>query len=221
MLSVARVWRARECIEREAATLFAMVADNLQACGEPQALVDMARTAAEDELDHAERCRSIVQRFAPNQLPPLEPRPAQRLGPSTLSARDRALYETVAVGCITESLSCGLLMAMRQRAEDELVAETIQHILKDEVQHSRLGWAHIAHAAKARDISWLAPHVAPMLRTALRSDVVPMCTDVRAPGSGVLTHEESRIVVGETIRKVILPGLAMHGITPDITQLVD
>lgn len=215
VISVARVWRARERIEREAAALFSSIADELDACGEDPELVRMAREAGTDELDHAARCRAIVDELAP-ELEPLDVPPPTRLGPPTLGKHDRVLYETVAMGCVTESLSCGLLLAMRERATHPRIFDTIQHILRDEVRHSRVGWAHLAHAARQRDVSWLEPHIGPMVRAAMKSDVVPMCDDTEAPSFGVLTHAQSHAVVAETIREVVVPGFAAYAIRVDV-----
>lgn len=210
-----RVWCARERIEREAAAHFDWIADRLDAYPE---LATMARSAAADERDHAVRCRVLVERFAPG-LAPLDVPAVGALGPTSLSAERRLLYATVAVACVTESLSCGLLLAMRERATDADVAATIQHILRDEVQHSRLGWAHLALEAERADVSWLAPHVQPMIAAALTHEVTPMCAEGGAPSLGVLAPADSHAVVAQVVEAVIRPGLAEFGVHLDESLL--
>jgi hypothetical protein len=103
----------------------------------------MALRAASDETRHAEMCADLVEHFggrldaAPCGEPP-------EVAPACLVLRERVLYEVVALSCITETLSAALLGAMVERATDVRVRETVQRILRDEIDHGRLGWAHFA-----------------------------------------------------------------------------
>lgn len=208
LLSVGRVWQHRERVEREAAALFEHHAGELAAVGAPAAVVELARRAADDERDHAARCRALVDRFSPG-LASLPPAPAEPLGPRELSRRQRALYASVALSCVTETLSAALLLAMRARARDELVADTVHRIARDEIDHSRLGWAHLAAAARAGYVAWLAPHVPAMLRAAVAAEVAPATADLS--GYGILSRAEVDHIVHRTITTVIAPGLARFG----------
>ena len=207
---VARIWQHRERIEREAAALFEHHAGELAELGAPAEVTRLAARAADDEREHARRCRALVERFHPG-LPPLEPAPTQPLGPRHASRASRALYASVAMSCVTETLSAALLLHMRARARDELVAETVHHILKDEIDHSRLGWAHLAAAARRADVTWLAPHIAGMLRDAMATELEPM-TSPDLSAYGILTPAEVASIVDRTIATVIAPGLARFGI---------
>ncbi|HUH03280.1 MAG TPA: hypothetical protein VML75_14885 [Kofleriaceae bacterium] len=207
---VARIWQHRERIEREAAALFEHHAGELAELGAPAAVTGLAARAAIDERDHARRCRALVERFHPG-LAPLEPAPTQALGPRHASRRDRALYASVAMSCVTETLSAALLLHMRARARDELVAETVHHILKDEIDHSRLGWAHLAAEARDLDVTWLAPHIPAMLRDAMATELAPM-TGPDLSAYGILAPGEVASIVDRTVATVIAPGLARFGI---------
>lgn len=210
---VARIWQHRERIEHEAAVLFEHHAGELAAIGAPAAVTRLARQAAADERDHARRCRALVDRFNPG-LPPLEPAPTVPLGPRRASRRDRALYTSVAMSCVTETLSAALLLHMRARASDPLVAETVHHILKDEIDHSRLGWAHLAAEAQRADVTWLAPHLPGMLRSAMTTDLEPM-TSPDLSAYGILAPDEVAGIVDRTVATVIAPGLARFGVALD------
>lgn len=208
----AKVWLVRERTEHEAASLFAGLAADLEASGMPAQLVELARRCGEDELVHAQHCRSIVESLSP-ALAPLAPDAVRSLGPSTLDAADRALYTSVALGCVTESLSTALLIELRPHVRDDVVRRGLDVIVRDEVRHARLGWAHLARAASERDVGWVAEHVPAMLRAALDTEQIDGADerlDLRA--WGILPREDVARICRATIETTIAPGLRMHGI---------
>lgn len=165
----AQVWAVRERTEHEVSRLFERLAEDLSASSAPPELVRRAKVCAADELVHAVHCRRIVDALDPS-VQPLIADLTIRLGPAQLSVRDRALYASVALGCITESLSTALLIEMRRHAAADVLREGLDRILQDEVQHSRLGWAHLALMSQTHDVSWLSPHVGPMWQAAIASE---------------------------------------------------
>jgi hypothetical protein len=210
--AVARVWRFRERVELEAADQFERLATELERVGADRAVIELAHEAAADERVHAGLCRNLVDRFEPG-LEPLAPALGLRLGPRHRSRRSAALYAAVAMSCVTETLSAALLLHMREAAVDEPVAATVHHILRDEIDHSRLGWAHLATEARRGDVSWLADHVPAMLRDALAADLEPMTAasdDLSA--YGILPAARVHEIARQTVAEVIAPGLARHGI---------
>ncbi|HUQ08637.1 MAG TPA: ferritin family protein [Kofleriaceae bacterium] len=212
--AVAAMWRYRERVEYEAAALFAALADELDTA-RLGSLAARARTAADDERRHALRCRAIVAACQP-ELGPLPPRaisvaPPQ---PEPDPAR-RALYASVAMGCVTETLSCALLVAMRDEAEFGPTRAAVDEIVKDEIEHSRIGWAHLATAAARGDVTWLASHIAAMRSAALTHEIeeVPVSEDLSR--YGILPRARVTVIVEATWRDVIVPGFAHHGIRTD------
>ena len=205
----ARVWLHRERIEREAAALFQELGRELLLTGQTE-LARRAFRAGSDEHRHAARCRELVAALAGSR--PFEPARHIVLGPPELCARDRALYAAVAVGCVTESLSCALLLELRETATHPLVRATIDEVLKDEIEHARIGWAILAAEASARDIAWLAPHLPAIAAAAVDEDVRPMTGDDELAGLGVLPRTRVQALVSETWATVIGPGLERYGI---------
>lgn len=213
--AVARAWRVRERVEREAARLFAGLAVELDTAGVDRTLVRLADQAARDELEHATRCRRICDAREPG-LAPLALGPPIRLGPADLSPRRRLLYEAVAISCVTETMSVALLGAMRDVVTEEQIAETVRHILADEVSHARLGWAVLAAEAKRTGVAWLEPHLPGMIRAAVHEESSALPAEPGSAGDlsqyGVLTRVRVDEVVRETLDQVILPGLRSLGI---------
>lgn len=216
----AGIWRFRERTEHEAAALFTRLAADLAASGAPTTLVAHASRAADDERRHAQLCRAIIDDLQPG-LSPLAPDESLRLGPpastdANTSHAARALYASVALGCVTESLSTALLLELRVGAERPVVRHAIDVILEDEVRHARLGWAHLEYAAMRSDTTWLAPSIDEMLRAALDterlSDPGAPAGDLDLTRYGILERDTVERVCRATIEQVIVPGLARHGL---------
>lgn len=195
--------------------------------GAPQELVDLASQAALDEADHASRCRDIVvslqskvsldsraivgnERVDCPQESGTSPQHVPLGGPE-LSEEERALYTSVAACCITETLATALLVEIRKHVREEPIAATVKKILKDEVNHARLGWAHLAWAAPRTDVQWLASRLSAMFRAAL-----PECDELTGTsdliGYGILPPKLGREVVSTTFEGVIRPGFARYGL---------
>lgn len=210
----AEVWRIRERTEHEVSAIFARLAADLEASHAPPDLGALARRCAADELEHAAHCRRIVDALAPG-LAPLTPDRAIVLGPADAPPRRRALYASVALGCVTESISAALLIAMRPHAALAPVRDGLDAILRDEVRHARLGWAHLAVEAERGDVGWLAPAV-PAMIDAARDAERPPGGDPSAPRDlrryGVLPPDEVERVVDEVLRTTVRPGLARFGV---------
>jgi hypothetical protein len=214
--AVFRVWRYRLRIEFEAAALFDFLSEDLMRLyGPTDRGATFAKAAAEDELRHAERCRRILS-YAPISLTELTPSTVDYLGPRQSSLEDRTLYTSVAIGCVTETLSTALLVEMHKRAEPGLVRDTIHEILTDEVSHGRVGWAELSRQALRRDVSWLQSFISPMIQEALNADVRPMLTPATTSEDlsrwGILPRSEALAIMENTVEEVILPGLQHFGI---------
>ena len=217
VLSLAEVWQHREKVEHEAAAQFHRLAGELRVAGVPRRLVDMAGDACEDETEHASMCRRLVEHLEPG-LAPLPPEPVGALGPAGLSPGQRALYASVALSCVTETFSTALLIEMQRLATDPLVAETVHRILRDEVNHSRLGWAHLAWVAEREDVTWLGPYLGDMVRASLRGDLPTAAPDADrnhpGQGLGVLSMARVHDIAASAMKDVILPGFARYRIAP-------
>lgn len=213
--AVFRIWNNRKRIEIEAAVLFGRLSQDISVLrGPADEVSQLAAAASADEFRHAEFCQQILD-LNPTPLAPLEPNHAD-LGPSNMNRRDRVLYACVAMGCVTETLSTALLGAMRERAAPGLIKDIVHKILTDEVNHSRIGWAELALAARSRDIAWLAKSIPGMIHGALVSDVAPMLNSREAQINlsewGILPPAEAHVIITEALNEVVIPGLQHFGI---------
>lgn len=215
----AQFWWQRERVEVEAATLFRALAPQIAMNGHV-ALAALSHEAHEDELRHADLCRTLVnalrgERAMAAVSREMEKEPDLQMGPTHLDDAQRALYASVALGCVTETLSVALLIEIEKRAQHELVQQTAHGILVDEIRHSRLGWAYLEFASTAGDVRWLGAHVDSMLVAALGEETGEATLGVEGSleAYGVLGRSLAREVCETAIKQIILPGLARVGVS--------
>lgn len=213
--AVFRVWRNRQRIEIEAARLFSLLAEEIEGWRGPEDPVAiLARQAAKDEMRHELLCREILALSSE----PLElgVPGAYRLGAKEFSVAKHVLYASVAIGCVTETLSTALLIEMRKRALPGLIRDTVHEILEDEVDHSRIGWAELALQSKHSDVTWLAAYVPSMIEDALNGEIDAMLdsdsSKLDLSPWGILPAKEAQRIMQETLVIVVRPGLARFGI---------
>lgn len=127
-----------------------------------------AAEASEDEARHRDLCAVLAAKWGEtNALAHVPPR--TRVGRSDMEARDRLLWEVVAVCCISETMNTALLGRCLEVAKEPDIRATLHDLLKDEVRHARLGWAHLAAERSAGRGAFLAD----VLPLALEASIEP------------------------------------------------
>jgi hypothetical protein len=210
----ARIWSERRRSELEASRRFARLASELCATGASAMVCQLAEAASGDELRHAELCADLSRHFGDAGCVP-DPAPPRPIAPRGLGRKDALVYEIVALSCVTETLSTALLGSLVERATDSLARSAMRSILRDEVRHSRLGWAYLAEAAAPRAMAAVSAQLSPMLHATLSAELFhesePDPDASALAGLGELERGERRRVVGETLRDVVFPGLERYG----------
>lgn len=208
------LWSFRARAELEAAARFRRIAALLRDTAAHDLVVDMARAAVDDELRHHVRCSALARRFGTAPASAIEP-VAAPLRTDGRTPAEQVLVEAVAMGCVTETLSTALLLEMRAAASDDEVADTIDEILRDEVDHARLGWAHLAADVRRRDVAFLGARLPAMLAHTVHEEIFAEGDDeLAAPlaGLGGLPRSRRCAVFVQCMRDVVFPGLRVHGI---------
>lgn len=215
--AIADEWWYRAWAERESTARYARLVEAMRAVGAPPALVQACATAGEDEARHAVLCADLARAFSGIDRwadTPIDPAP---LGPARLGTSERLLYEMVAFGCVAETLNAALLLETCEAATDETVRSTARALLKDEVQHGKLGWGYLSWAASRGPVHTLSAHVGRMIAAAasenLRSEDA-FCAGWSAPELGYLPRARRIDIFVRCVREVIAPGLAHLGISP-------
>jgi hypothetical protein len=210
---VAQTWAFRTRAERESELRFRRVAAELEQTAAEPVIVRMARKASHDEHRHAQLCAAMCVRYG-GALPagPAHDHPATWPG---LGPRDRVLYEVVAFCCIAETINAQLLTTIVGRAEAPLVLRVVRRLLKDEVTHAQLGWAHLAAERKRGAGDFLSGKLPHMLAGSVAAEVFdtsPDPTSQSAIAHGELPRAERVALFASALRDVLLPGFATFGL---------
>ncbi|WP_163989134.1 ferritin-like domain-containing protein [Pyxidicoccus caerfyrddinensis] len=212
---VAEAWTFRRQVELDAELRFARLAERLAGLGAPEPLVSLARRAAEDERRHAGMCERLAREYGQAEMPPV-PQAVEEVAPPALPLREQVLYEVVAACCITETESTAVLTTLLVPDGPPRVRAVLRDILRDEVAHSRLGWAWLSHEHERGPVGFLAGHVPAMLEGTASPRLF-------APGSpeeeslallkhGVLPHARKRETFVKALQDVVFPGLERFGV---------
>lgn len=178
-------------------------------------VVKLLRQAARDELRHAKRCAVLAAHYGDPRPALKAPRTLPAIAPARLPPRERVLYELVAACCIAETVSVAVLTVLWNRGKGTELRRTLRELLKDEVTHSRIGWAHLAHARQTQDLSHVGGWLPGMLKGSVTDEFKtpkPAREDPALLQHGVLPQSMKRQVFEETLTEVIFPGLASVGV---------
>jgi hypothetical protein len=120
---------------------------------------------------------------------------------------------------ISESLNATLLAVSLERSEPSWLRDLLRGLLRDEVQHARLGWAIATWQAERRSLAHLTPWIAPTLRDAVseellaeRDEAPAAAISPRDRGLGLWTATERVELIAATLRDVVCPGLEGLGL---------
>lgn len=208
---VAEYWWSRSEGELTSWVGFGHVLEDLRAEGSPSAVLELAERAVRDEHKHSLFCREWAVRFGhpgDREIRPRSEAPLRFRGAS--DAENRLLR--ILMCCFTETVGCFILRHVRKVVSDPELRLLNQRHLADELQHSRVGWGHLAtlrpeQRGRLRD--W-APAVLSVLPAACcdgpeldREELVPF---------GYFTPRLLRAAHDEALAEVILPGLVHLGL---------
>lgn len=201
-------WLARARTEREAAAFFARLGARLAGVAAHGALVELAGRAATDETRHAALCVELASTLGVEEeaAPPAPPREIAHGVPEAW----RVLADCAALSCVTESLSTVALTAMRERAERADVRAVLHEVLRDEIDHARLGWAYLSSLDDERAKAWLGRELPSIVAGAVTDELLSEEAEDAALGEleglGCLARVTRRDVFVAALRDVILPG---------------
>jgi len=206
-------WQARAANELATSTAFAEVYRGLVGLGAPFELLAGAATAVEDELRHARICQHVAGRYAGRDLgePSARPTPPPRF--EGASERQARVLHVVLHTCLNEGFAVAYLGACLERATAPLAHAAVQEIMRDEIDHARLGWAFLAGAAPA-DRTLVEQALPELVRFAkhiwLADDRYP---ETLPAGHGCLGRDELRPLVAEALQDLVLPGFEHVGVS--------
>jgi hypothetical protein len=213
--TLGRDWQRRMQQEYLAVGAFSLLATELAAVGCDDVVLSLVTRAACDEVAHADVCRRLADSFLDGKvvdrqagLPNIPPHDDAR--PAT-----RALLHVTEMCCIGETLTVCFFTDAIARTKVAAMREALLGLLEDEVDHARLGWAHLASIGRAE-----RAEVAAAIPRMLERMVGWLPSAARNPGHGSERLEEYGYPMPSTIvevyrrslRDVVLGGFETIGV---------
>ncbi|MEM7646363.1 MAG: hypothetical protein AAF203_05595 [Pseudomonadota bacterium] len=217
MTDIALTWAQRAQSELGAAHRFKLLAEELADHGAGSKIVALARRAQEDEKRHVVICSELAMDmghktgFADFHV---SEDYFKKPWIGKTNTKDDLLCEMTLMCCITETFNSSLLNTLYQNAENSPAKIAIHEILKDEIKHGQLGWAHLAEESQKRDIQFLSNYLAPMLEMAVKDELFApvMDNDPTSMNKGVLPESLRLDQFKDTLEQVVLPGFEHFGL---------
>ena len=212
--ALADVWLHRAAMERRVADAFEVIRDALRRRNAGEPLVELAVRAIDDEYRHAELSRVVASRFAGIDLP--APKRLALEVPTHAGASPELRDTLFIVGqCVlNETTASAFLEACLTHARGAVARTALQELLSDEIDHGRIGWAHLAslpQSTRHEVARWFLPMAFLNLRTwREHSPDDPRHRDAwtlhGAPATDV-THA----ALVDALRTLVVPGLRELG----------
>lgn len=157
---LAGIWLSRAAMERRVADSFTVISRALKRRSAPETLIALAERAIDDEHRHAELSRVVASRFAGRELP--SPARLELTVPAHqgTSAQLRDTLHIVGQCILNETTATAFLETCLSHATGTLARHALRELLSDEVDHGRIGWAHLASTSadtRRRVGPWLLP----------------------------------------------------------------
>ena len=211
---LAGAWAVRYRIETEASLRFGSLVRRLDVAGAPLRLVELAERASKDETRHAAHCERLFRGLGGKTLTAVER--VVEYAPPHLPEAERLTYELVSQCCVAETQSTATLVTLLDAAETKELKAVLHELARDEVHHSRLGWAYLAWARPRVDFSFLGPMLPGMIGGSAGPEMfAPPLAEVDRPEllrQGVIPQKMRQQVYIETLESVVFPGFETVGV---------
>lgn len=209
---VADAWALRARVEREATRRFTRLARAIRELDPGSPVPAMMERAAGEEIRHAALCAQLCETYG---RPPADDGADETIAPAQLAPREAVLYEVVAACCITETESVATLTTLLAASACPPVRDVLHEIARDEVRHSRMGWAHLARE-EPRGVAFLTAWIPVMLAGTVAPGLFdPAAAELEAEEllvHGVLPHTRKRALFVAALTEVVFPGLERFGV---------
>jgi hypothetical protein len=213
--AIAGHWKHRARSELQVGRAFAAMVPLLREHRASSAVLDRLERGAEEEERHSEICARLAETYAGESVarPKIDSVPLPRFG-----VGDEALEIALLVAgmcCVNETIATAWISACLATAETPLAEMANRIHLHDEIEHARVGWAHLgSDAVSDATRRALGPRLPKLLEANApgweRDD--PSLPAEGVPAHGHLAAEVSRRVFVDAVADLVLPGFAHVGV---------
>lgn len=174
----------------------------------------MMERAAAEEVAHADLCLHLAEVYAGTSVaPPSVPFEMPRFGFE--DERLEAALHVAGLCCVNETLATAYLESCLSLASTPIAVAANRAHLREEIDHARLGWAHLASSALTPELRVQLGACVPRLLAAN----VPLWEQEDAflpregvPAHGLPSHEQSCRTARAAALELVIPGFRHVGI---------
>jgi hypothetical protein len=165
---LAETWLLRAAMERRVGDSFGVVRDALRRRNAPEELVALAERAIDDESRHEELSRVVASRFAGKELTLPRRLPLEVPAHKGATPELRDTLHIIGQCVFNETTASAYLECSLDHATDGTLAKSaLRELLSDEIDHGRIGWAHLS-SCDERTRAAVAPWLHAMAFTNLK-----------------------------------------------------
>lgn len=213
--AIAAHWVERASAESGVAVAFEALLPRLRDVRAAEVVLALATKAIDDERRHGDLCVRLAARYLGTHVD--APAPRHRALPDfgTGDERMEVALTTLGMCCINESIASEWIRSCWEVATAPTAIAANRFHLQDEIDHARLGWAHLASdavdaALRQKLRVWAPKLVAVNVAQWKKPDAHLPAEGI--PAHGHLSRGDNDDVVDAAIRDVVLPGLAHIGL---------
>lgn len=210
---IGREWLRRAEVELSAATLSAMLARGLLLDHATPEVLELAARAVSDEVRHSRICQAVAERYLGHPVEAPRSRPIEEATFGDCPPRLNRLLALVLHSCVNETLATICLREGMRVAVSPTARFATQQLLRDDLNHARIGWAHLAsrHVDPSEK-----EHVGRALPTLLRLGRDVWLSEPRADFDDaahcVLGNRRFRGLMRTALAELVLPGFDHVGV---------
>jgi hypothetical protein len=215
--AVSQIWLGRAQGESSTSVVFERVAQAARELGATAEVVRLTARAARDEVRHARLCHRLAELYAGRGLVQAQAAPIDsvRFGdaPPDLNRHLLLIYQS----CINEGIAAAYLQENLRLVRASAARTVIHQLLRDDLMHARIGWAHLASPVISADLRRHVGAALPTLVGVAREAwlTAGVSADLDCPEHGCLGRLRHPDIVNAAIEEMILPGFAYLGIAFD------
>lgn len=209
---LASYWRQRATSELNARQGFLALAASLEQYPSDPVVHQLVARALDDEIRHADLCTGLARLYAPEAWPPPEAPPPFDAPDYGATGPLKVALQITAMSCISETLAIVFLRACQQTIDSPVLRTLHRSHLSDELQHARLGWAHLAWCAPDLRQA-VRPHLDGLITTHIQQWRTRIATlpEPGIPGHALPPRAQLDAAICEAADNLLRPGFAWLG----------
>jgi hypothetical protein len=213
--AIASHWLRRAAAERSVAVAFEALRPRIRAVGAADIVLALIAKAIDDERRHGDLCVRLAERYQGEPVVSPDARDGTLPNFGTGDERLEVTLTVVGMCCVNESIASEWIRSCWRVATAPIALAANKAHLHDEIDHARLGWAHLASdavsAVTKRELQAWTPRLL-RVNVAQWKRVDDALPEEGVPAHGHLSRRDNEDVIDAAVRDVVLPGFAHVGI---------